>query len=95
MTSLIFRLQILHSHIASVEKLPLNAAGSPLRIRCKNFQVVTLIISRDRDSQEIFSSLLCLSNPGKNSVFQAQEYFYFSTDLRLKINILTIFRDIK
>ncbi|XP_015777471.1 PREDICTED: myotubularin-related protein 6-like [Acropora digitifera] len=54
---------ILHSHIASVEKLPLNAAGSPLRIRCKNFQVVTLIISRDRDSQEIFSSLLCLSNP--------------------------------
>lgn len=54
---------ILHSHIASVEKLPLNAAGSPLRIRCKNFQVVTLIISRDRDSQEMFSSLLCLSNP--------------------------------
>ena len=72
MTSLIFRLQILHSHIASVEKLPLNAAGSPLRIKCKNFQFVTLIISRDRDSQEIFSSLLCLSNPGKNIVFQAK-----------------------
>ena len=56
--------QILHSHIASVEKLPLNAAGSPLKIRCKTFQIVTFIISRDRDSQEIYSCLLQLSNPG-------------------------------
>lgn len=59
-----FLLQILHSHIASVEKLPLNAAGSPLKIRCKTFQIVTFIISRDRDSQEIYSSLLQLSSPG-------------------------------
>lgn len=56
---------ILHSHIASVEKLPLTAAGSPLKIRCKTFLIVTFVISRDRDSQEIYTSLLQLSKPEK------------------------------
>ncbi|XP_073252386.1 phosphatidylinositol-3,5-bisphosphate 3-phosphatase MTMR6-like [Porites lutea] len=65
---------ILHSHIASVEKLPLNAAGSPLKIRCKTFQIVTFIISRDRDSQEIYSCLLQLSNPEKLEDLYAFSY---------------------
>lgn len=65
---------ILHSHIASVEKLPLNAGGSPLRIRCKTFQIVTFVISRDRDSQEIYTSLLQLSKPEKLEDLYAFSY---------------------
>ncbi|XP_078370553.1 phosphatidylinositol-3,5-bisphosphate 3-phosphatase MTMR6-like isoform X2 [Oculina patagonica] len=65
---------ILHSHIASVEKLPLNAAGSPLKIRCKTFQIVTFVISRDRDSQEVYNSLLQLSKPEKLEDLYAFSY---------------------
>nr|XP_006824875.1 PREDICTED: myotubularin-related protein 8-like [Saccoglossus kowalevskii] len=54
---------IMHMHVASVEKLPLTTAGSPLQIRCKNFQAATFIIPRERDCQDIFISLCKLSKP--------------------------------
>lgn len=72
---------ILHSHIASVEKLPLNAGGAPLKIRCKNFQIVTFIISRDRESQEIFTCLLSLSNPENLEDLYAFSYNPMSENL--------------
>lgn len=65
---------ILHSHIASVEKLPLTAAGSPLKIRCKTFLIVTFVVSRDRDGQEIYTSLLQLSKPEKLEDLYAFSY---------------------
>lgn len=56
-------LWILHMHIALVEKLPLTTSGSPVRIQCSNFRVVTFMINRDRDAQDIFTSLSSLSKP--------------------------------
>jgi len=56
-------LWILHMHISSVDKLPLTTSGSPVRIQCSNFRVVTFMVSRDRDAQDIYSSLAQLSKP--------------------------------
>uniref|UniRef100_T1IU07 Myotubularin phosphatase domain-containing protein n=1 Tax=Strigamia maritima TaxID=126957 RepID=T1IU07_STRMM len=54
---------ILHMHLASVEKLSLTTAGSPLIIKCKTFLCVTFIIPKERDCHEIFTTLLQLSQP--------------------------------
>ncbi|XP_054707043.1 myotubularin-related protein 6-like [Uloborus diversus] len=54
---------ILHTHIASVVKLAISAQGSPLQIRCKNFLSVTFVIPKERDSHDIYMSLLKLSQP--------------------------------
>lgn len=51
-------------HIASVVKLPISTSGSPLLIRCKNFLSVTFVIPKERDSHEMYTSLLKLSQPG-------------------------------
>jgi len=59
-------LWILHMHISSVDKLPLTTSGSPVRIQCSNFRVVTFMVNRDRDAQDIYTSLAQLSRP--NSV---------------------------
>lgn len=59
------RMQILHMHIASVEKLPLSTTGSPLLIRCKSFLSVTFVISRERDSHDVYSTLIKLCQPGE------------------------------
>ncbi|XP_064637121.1 myotubularin-related protein 8-like isoform X3 [Lineus longissimus] len=56
---------VLHMHIASVEKLPLTTAGSPLQIRCKTFLCVTFIIPRERDCHDVYTTLLKLSQPGR------------------------------
>ncbi|KAJ4446902.1 hypothetical protein ANN_13603 [Periplaneta americana] len=55
--------QILHMHIASVEKLPLTTTGSPLQIRCKTFLSVTFVIPRERDCHEVFMTLQQLAQP--------------------------------
>lgn len=55
--------QILHTHIAAVIKLPISTTGSPLLIRCKNFLSVTFVIPRERESHDIYTSLLKLSQP--------------------------------
>lgn len=56
--------QILHHHIATVEKLPLATAGYPLLIHCKNFHVAHFVIGQERDCHEVYTSLLKLSQPG-------------------------------
>jgi myotubularin-related protein 6/7/8 len=55
--------QVLNSHVASTQKLPLLSIGSPLRIKCKHFFVVTFIIPKERDCHEVFLTLLRLSFP--------------------------------
>lgn len=57
-------LQILHHHIASVEKLSLTTTGCPLVIQCRNFRVVHFVVQRERDCHDIYSSLLRLLRPG-------------------------------
>ncbi|EDO34710.1 predicted protein [Nematostella vectensis] len=65
---------ILHSHILSLEKLPLNAAGSPLRIRCKTFQNATLIIPKEKECHDIYTALLFFSNREKLEDLYAFSY---------------------
>ncbi|XP_059484789.1 myotubularin-related protein 6 isoform X1 [Neocloeon triangulifer] len=54
---------ILHMHILSADKLPLTTMGSPLQIRCKTFLSVTFVLPKERDCQEIFTTLQQLSKP--------------------------------
>lgn len=59
-----FPVQILHHHIASVEKLSLTTTGCPLFIQCRNFRVVHFVLQRERDCHDVYSSLLRLLRPG-------------------------------
>lgn len=54
---------LLHSHIASVDKLPISTQGTPLLIKCKNFQVITFILPKSKDAHEVSNSLYQLSRP--------------------------------
>eukprot|EP00088_Acartia_fossae_P024833 TRINITY_DN2569_c0_g1_i17.p1 TRINITY_DN2569_c0_g1~~TRINITY_DN2569_c0_g1_i17.p1 ORF type:complete len:617 (-),score=109.11 TRINITY_DN2569_c0_g1_i17:222-2072(-) len=71
-------LWILHMHMSSVEKMPLTTSGSPVRIQCSNFRVVTFMINRDRDAEDIYSSLEKLSRP--SSVEQLYCFQYRAKD---------------
>lgn len=61
------RRQISHMHVASVERLALTPAGSPLLVRCKNFHSATFVIQRESDCHDTFMSLVALSQPGTPS----------------------------
>ncbi|KJH44689.1 hypothetical protein DICVIV_09296 [Dictyocaulus viviparus] len=52
------KIQIANGLIGSVERGPLTAAGCPLVIRCKHFQVVNLLIGRDKLCQDLYETLL-------------------------------------
>ncbi|ESO88450.1 hypothetical protein LOTGIDRAFT_125960 [Lottia gigantea] len=67
---------ILHSHMSSVEKLAITTAGCPIQIRCKNFMNITFLIHRERDSHDIYTSLMELSKPDDIENLYA---FQFST----------------
>ncbi|KAG9282216.1 myotubularin-related protein 8 isoform X1 [Astyanax mexicanus] len=56
---------VLHHHISAIEKLPLTASGCPLLIHCKTFQLLHLLLPREREAQEVHQSLLRLSQPVK------------------------------
>jgi len=56
-------LWLLHMHITTVDKLPLTTGGSPIRIQCTNFRLATFLINRDKEAQDVYSSLLHLSRP--------------------------------
>ncbi|XP_033123580.1 myotubularin-related protein 6-like [Anneissia japonica] len=71
---------ILHMHVASVEKLQLTTAGSPLQIRCKTFQMATFIIPREKDCQALYKSLQKLSRPGRLEDLYAFHYKSASID---------------
>lgn len=68
---------ILHMYIGSVEKHPITTAGSPLHIKYKNFMAVTFVIPRERDCQDVYTSLLKLSQPGSLDKLYA---FHYTTD---------------
>lgn len=55
---------ILHSLIASVEKLAISPIGSPLLMRCKHFLCITFVIPREKEAHDIYQSLVQLSQPG-------------------------------
>jgi len=58
-------LWILHMHLNVVEKLPLTTSGTPIRIQCSNFRTATFLVHRDKDAQDIYTSLIHLSRPLK------------------------------
>uniref|UniRef100_A0A8C0QLL4 Myotubularin related protein 7 n=1 Tax=Chelonoidis abingdonii TaxID=106734 RepID=A0A8C0QLL4_CHEAB len=49
---------ILHSQISSIEKQATTVTGCPLLIRCKNFQIIQLIIPQERDCHDVYISLI-------------------------------------
>nr|CAB3264057.1 myotubularin-related protein 8-like [Phallusia mammillata] len=65
---------IVHTHIQSVEKLSLVQSGSPLKIRCKTFQVLSFLIAEERDCHDLYSSLLKLSKPVRTEELYAFSY---------------------
>lgn len=65
---------VLHHHISSVEKLPLSASGCPLLIHCKTFQLLHLVFQREKDCQDVYQSLLRLSQPVKEEELYAFLY---------------------
>ncbi|CAH2300283.1 myotubularin-related 7 isoform X1 [Pelobates cultripes] len=69
---------ILHSQISSIEKQATIATGCPLLIRCKNFQVIQLLIPQERDCHDIYASLVRLSRPVKY-----EELYCFSFNPKL------------
>jgi len=67
-------LWILHMHISNVEKLPLTTSGCPVRIQCSNFRVVTFMVNKDRDAQDIYLSLAQLSKPNSMEELYCFQY---------------------
>uniref|UniRef100_A0A8C5YHL3 Myotubularin related protein 7 n=1 Tax=Microcebus murinus TaxID=30608 RepID=A0A8C5YHL3_MICMU len=56
---------ILHSQISTIEKQATTATGCPLLIRCKNFQIIQLVIPQERDCHDVYISLIRLARPVK------------------------------
>ncbi|RWS30560.1 Myotubularin-related protein 8-like protein [Leptotrombidium deliense] len=54
---------ILHSHLATIEKLSISTTGTPMHIRCKNFRSVTFVIPKERDAHDLYTSLYQISQP--------------------------------
>nr|XP_038034977.1 myotubularin-related protein 7 isoform X4 [Anas platyrhynchos] len=69
---------VLHSQISSIEKQATTATGCPLLIRCKNFQVIQLIIPQERDCHDVYISLIRLARPVKY-----EELYCFSFNPKL------------
>ncbi|XP_028932179.1 myotubularin-related protein 7 isoform X2 [Ornithorhynchus anatinus] len=69
---------VLHSQISSIEKQATTAGGSPLLIRCKNFQILQLVIPQERDCHDVHISLMRLARPVKY-----EELYCFSFNPKL------------
>ncbi|XP_065552700.1 myotubularin-related protein 7 isoform X4 [Lathamus discolor] len=69
---------VLHSQISSIEKQATTATGCPLLIRCKNFQVIQLVIPQERDCHDVYISLIRLTRPVKY-----EELYCFSFNPKL------------
>lgn len=59
-----FFFQVLHSMVNGIERPPTNPSGSPLIIRCKNFQFYHFLIPLEKDCLDVQASLTRLSRPG-------------------------------
>lgn len=82
--------QILHMHVASVDKLPLTTAGSPLLIKCKTFLCVTFVIPKERDCHDVYLSLLQLSQPGevKISILKMICWYFCYDDVDIMVSMV-------
>ncbi|XP_005412270.1 PREDICTED: myotubularin-related protein 7 isoform X2 [Chinchilla lanigera] len=69
---------LLHSQISTIEKQATTATGCPLLIRCKNFQIIQLIIPQERDCHDVYISLIRLAKPVKY-----EELYCFSFNPKL------------
>ncbi|XP_059765826.1 myotubularin-related protein 7 isoform X2 [Balaenoptera ricei] len=69
---------ILHSQISTIEKQATTATGCPLLVRCKNFQLLQLVIPQERDCHDVYISLLRLARPVKY-----EELYCFSFNPKL------------
>uniref|UniRef100_D3ZTB0 Myotubularin related protein 7 n=1 Tax=Rattus norvegicus TaxID=10116 RepID=D3ZTB0_RAT len=69
---------ILHSQISTIEKQATTATGCPLLIRCKNFQIVQLVIPQERDCHDVYVSLIRLARP-----VRYEELYCFSFNPKL------------
>ncbi|PAV86344.1 hypothetical protein WR25_14662 [Diploscapter pachys] len=75
-THLIFRaddgskeIWIANGLIGSVERGSLSIVGCPLIIRCKHFQILSLLIKSDKACQDLYVTLQRCSRPGCNKMF--------------------------
>lgn len=66
--------QLFYSHISSIEKLSLTTSGSPLLIRSKTFLCVTIVIPKDRDCHDVYTSLQQLSSPSAYTSLMREKY---------------------
>ncbi|KAG5285763.1 hypothetical protein AALO_G00007180 [Alosa alosa] len=65
---------VLHSLISSIERPLTNPSGSPLIIRCKNFQVYHFLIPQERDCLDVQASLTRLSRPERYTELSCFSY---------------------
>ncbi|XP_002164142.1 myotubularin-related protein 6 [Hydra vulgaris] len=54
---------ILYNHIATVEKLPITAGGSSIRVKTKTFWNNTFVITRERECIDVYDTINHLANP--------------------------------
>ncbi|XP_062864227.1 myotubularin-related protein 7b [Trichomycterus rosablanca] len=54
---------LLHSLISTVDRPPATPAGSPLLLRCKNFQVYQFLLPHEKECADVQESLTRLSRP--------------------------------
>ncbi|KAK1341798.1 hypothetical protein QTO34_016548 [Cnephaeus nilssonii] len=71
-------LRFFHSQISTIEKQATTATGCHLLIRCKNFQLLQLIIPQERDCHDVYISLIRLTRPVKY-----EELYCFSFNPKL------------
>ncbi|WAQ97999.1 MTMR6-like protein, partial [Mya arenaria] len=65
---------ILHTHLMSVDKLPLTTGGSPLQLHCRNFMCITFVLPKERDCHDIYTSLVELSRPVTSSCAMLSQF---------------------
>ena len=51
-----------------MEKLPLTARGSGVRLRTRTFRNVKFIILKDRNCTDVYDTIMKLSNPSMNNL---------------------------
>ncbi|XP_031415476.1 myotubularin-related protein 7b isoform X2 [Clupea harengus] len=65
---------VFHSLVNSIERPPTNPSGSPLIIRCKNFQAYHLLIPQEKDCLDVQASLTRLSRPERYTELSCFSY---------------------
>uniref|UniRef100_A0A1A7YLX3 Myotubularin related protein 7b n=1 Tax=Iconisemion striatum TaxID=60296 RepID=A0A1A7YLX3_9TELE len=58
---------VLHSMVSSVERPPPTPSGSQLILHCKDFRVIQILVTQERDCVDVHASLVRLSRPERYS----------------------------